>query len=279
MNMLLLVDNYYIGASGSCSGIYCFENLLDGKKYVGQGQVLKGRKATHFKDLKNNKDSEFFQIAWNEIGKENFRLWIVEECSIELLNEREMFWIKELHSHVSEWGYNKTWGGQCVRGYKHSPETIQKMKDNSGTRGKHPTLETIQKIREANSGENAPMLGKKHSEQSIQKMRENHWDQSGKNNSNFGKYRSPETIEKIRKSNTGKKRSDETRQMLRQSHLGNKNRILKKEKVQQIKDMLSIGISGYEIAKQLSICRITVRKVKNGWYKDIYGIQGIKKED
>ena len=262
MDMLLLVDNYYIGTSGSCSGIYCFENLIDGKRYTGQGQILKRRRTTHFRDLKNNKDSEYFQIAWNEVGKENFKLWIVEECSIELLNEREIYWIKELHSHISDWGYNKTWGGQCVRGHKHSDETKQKIK-------------------EAQSGKNHYLWGKRHSPETIQKIKDNMPDLSGENNHNFGKHPSSETIQKIKDNHSGtgmlgKKHTEESMQKIKDNMpdmfgINNPN-ILKKEVAQQIKDMLDKNIRVAEIVTELKVNIATVKKVKNGFYKDIYGI-------
>lgn len=293
MDMLLLVDNYYIGASGSCSGIYCFENLIDGKPYVGQGQILRGRKTAHFNQLKNNKDSEYFQIAWNKDGKENFKFYILEECPIELLNEREVFWIAELRSYFTEWGYNKTRGGQCVRGYKHTPETIekireasmgqrhteeakQKMIDNNWIRGKHHSPETIQKIKDNKpdqSGENAPFYGKKHSPETRQKMIDNHADLSGENAPFYGKKHSPEAIQKNRDSHLGKKQSEETIQKIKESNSGiNNPNILKKEIVLQIKSMLENGIYQAKIAKELGVDKNTVRKVKNNWHKDIYGI-------
>lgn len=288
------MDNFDIGASGSCSGIYCFKNLIDGKPYVGQGQILKRRKVDHFRYLRNNEDSEYFQIAWNEVRKENFKFFILEECPTELLNERETFWIKELRSHISEWGYNKTWGGQCVRGYKHSPETIQKMKDNVPDRtgennpfyGKKHTLEAIQKMkdnRSDTSGENHYLFGKHPSPETIEKMIDNHADFSGKNNPSYGKTVSVETRQKQSDSRKGRKHPPEVIQKIKDNHWDNSGEnhpnILKKEIVQEIKELLDEHMSGRKIAKKLNVCRPTVSRVKNGWYKDVYGIDGINKKE
>jgi len=170
---------------GNISGIYCIKNLIDMKRSVGQAQNLNVRARTHDSVLRSKKikDSKYLQCAWNFYGEDNFEMYLVEECPIELLNEREEYWIKELHSHFSEWGYNLTWGGDGIRGHKHSSETRKKQSDakkgkhpwNYGKKatqkairnqsiahfGKHHSLETIQKLRKANKGKNNPMYGKR----------------------------------------------------------------------------------------------------------------------
>jgi hypothetical protein len=112
------------------SGIYCYENLVNRKKYIGQSNNIAIRKSSHLYVLKSEKynDSKLLQRAWNKYGEGNFEFWIVEECSIELLDEREKYWIKELRSHCSEHGYNMNWGGECFlgRGVPHTEEHKKK---------------------------------------------------------------------------------------------------------------------------------------------------------
>jgi len=104
-------------------------------------------------------------------------------------------------------------------------------------------------------------------------MIDNHADFSGENHPLFGKKASDKTRQKQRESHLGKRPSAETIQKLVESHSGiNNHNILKEEKVQQIRDMLDMGIFGTKIAKELNIEKHTVYKVKNGFYKDIYGI-------
>ena len=271
MNMLLLVDNYYIGASGSCSGIYCFENLLDGKKYTGQGQVLKKRRQTHFGLLEHNKDSEYFQEAWNKDGKENFRLYIVEECSIELLNEKEVYWIAKLHSHVSDWGYNISWGGGAFfRGRHHSPETIQKMKDNMPDK----------------SGENHWNYGKKLSSETIQKIKDNIPYKSGINHPRITKKEIVQDIKRMLDDEICITEIQEVlgigKSIIRKVKNGFYENIYniegiinyKKEIIQQVKDMLDNGIRIPRIARELNIDVNIVYRTKNGFYKNSYGIEG-----
>ncbi len=47
--------------------------------------------------------------AINKHGKENFKFEVIEECSSEKVNDREIFWISELNTYKD--GYNSTIGG------------------------------------------------------------------------------------------------------------------------------------------------------------------------
>lgn len=44
-------------------------------------------------------------------GIDNFSFEIIEECQIEQLNEREIYWISQYNSNLPEFGYNLTKGG------------------------------------------------------------------------------------------------------------------------------------------------------------------------
>lgn len=48
--------------------------------------------------------------AMNKYGIDNFIFSILEECPVEKLDEREIFWISQLNSYLK--GYNMTRGGQ-----------------------------------------------------------------------------------------------------------------------------------------------------------------------
>jgi hypothetical protein len=51
------------------------------------------------------------QNAYNTYGTGNFTIEIIEECTEENLDEREIYWIDFYHSYDREYGYNKTKGG------------------------------------------------------------------------------------------------------------------------------------------------------------------------
>ena len=138
-------------------------------------------------------------------GKENFIKEILEVCSsTEDLDEREIFWIRELNSTNRDIGYNICEGGRTYRsmkgennpryGVKLSEETkekirekrkLQKMSQKEKDRlsnlwkgdknpGKNKSEETKKKLKEAakkidRKGEKSPMYGKKHSDETKEK--------------------------------------------------------------------------------------------------------------
>ena len=102
--------------------IYKTTNLVNGKIYVGQ-------------DRYNNPKYLGSGIALiNSIkfhSKENFKKEILEHCALEDLNEREVYWIKELDSMNFEVGYNLNSGGKqntCI-----SEITKQKLRKSRET--------------------------------------------------------------------------------------------------------------------------------------------------
>lgn len=56
-------------------------------------------------------------------GLENFTFEVIEEVDNSLLNDREIFWIKECNS-LSPNGYNLTTGGEGTPGYSR-PQTVE----------------------------------------------------------------------------------------------------------------------------------------------------------
>lgn len=81
-------------------GIYAIENIINGKKYIGQVCHKKGasrRFIEHKSLLKLDKHyNKYLQNAWNKYGESNFEfkmLEIVEDIS--LLNDREQNWIDQ----------------------------------------------------------------------------------------------------------------------------------------------------------------------------------------
>jgi len=182
------------------SGIYCIENLINGKKYIGQGADAENRMR------QNHKNCYALNDAVKKYGNENFEKYILVYCEEWELERLETECIKVFHSHVSERGYNISWGGNApMRGRTSSPETIKKISgENNHGFGKHRSEETRKKIGEAQTGEKNHMfgkhlsaetrkklsdlfLGRSVSDETRKKIIENHPDFNGKNNPNFGK--------------------------------------------------------------------------------------------
>ena len=109
------------------AGIYCIENILNGKKYVGKSIHIEERIKTHFRELRKNvHHNKHLQNSYNKYGEENFKWSIIEECSKEDLNEREIWWIKETGAYKN--GYNSTLGGEGVSGWVADDDFRNKMR-------------------------------------------------------------------------------------------------------------------------------------------------------
>lgn len=110
--------------------IYIATNKINGKRYVGKTDTTLDKRW-----YKHNKDVEYgsqrhFHRAIRKYGKENFTFELLEDCSSELNNEREVFWIAELKPE-----YNMTKGGDG--GWIHNQAGNRwKVKDPSRM-GKH----------------------------------------------------------------------------------------------------------------------------------------------
>ena len=94
--------------------IYKVLNIKTGFLYIGQTlRDLKIRKAEHHRSAANilKTNPTIFHLALRQFGTASFEWTILEICnSLEHLNEREKFYIKELNT-VHPLGYNQTTGG------------------------------------------------------------------------------------------------------------------------------------------------------------------------
>ena len=94
-------------------GIYVITNKINNKKYVGQSTNIQKRWYDHrTKSMHPRKPDEFRNLLYidiREYGLNNFELEVLEECTKDKLNEREIYWIKKLNTYEN--GYNNTPGG------------------------------------------------------------------------------------------------------------------------------------------------------------------------
>lgn len=114
------------------SGIYMYQNVINGQRYIGQAIDLARRKKDHktraFNEFQgNNEYNSVIHQAFRKYGYDNFEYSILEECEISLLNERERYWIAYYNSYKA--GYNCDEGGNTARHFcKFNADTLQALK-------------------------------------------------------------------------------------------------------------------------------------------------------
>jgi group I intron endonuclease len=94
------VLSYYLPIKGNNmehkSGIYKIYCIENGKMYIGQSCDIERRFKEHKKCLKSKKrkhNCAHLKNAWNLYGEDKFIFEIVEECDINIINEREQYYL------------------------------------------------------------------------------------------------------------------------------------------------------------------------------------------
>lgn len=91
--------------------IYIITNKINGTQYVGKTtESIEERWKDHIyeKDKRRAENRPLYR-AFNKYGIENFKIEQLEECSVEILSEREQYWIDKIDTYNN--GYNATKGG------------------------------------------------------------------------------------------------------------------------------------------------------------------------
>lgn len=165
--------------------VYLVENKRNGKRYVGLTKHdLETRWGQHVKDALYERSNMLLHKAIRKNGPDGFVRTVIDTGeSEEQLRQLEKDWIEALGTHVSlGQGYNMTFGGEGLLGYKHTDETKQKMSESrKGERnpnfGKHwgktswTEEEKLTKSIER-TGEGNPMHGKHQSAEARKKIGE-----------------------------------------------------------------------------------------------------------
>ena len=103
-------------------GIYKITNTINNKIYIGLSSNIEERWKIHKKRYKIETDKEYekhLYRSFRKYGLDAFTFEVIEECSVEELANREIYWISYYDSYAN--GYNETPGGEiiCIGGEKH----------------------------------------------------------------------------------------------------------------------------------------------------------------
>lgn len=98
---------FRIPAEWSVSGIYCIQNNITGKRYIGSSIDVKRRLSEHRSDLRSGKHANpYLQASFNSHGEAEFTFSLVEKVDRPNLASREKYWIDYYDSFISNNGYN-----------------------------------------------------------------------------------------------------------------------------------------------------------------------------
>lgn len=180
---------------GTICGIYKITSPTN-KIYIGQSVDIERRWNNHKSMPKSDKGNLLYNSFLSH-GVDSHKFEILERCSKEMLNEREIYYIEKYQTFDTEHGLNLTKGGDSKVVF--SKKTLQKMSEaKKGVRPEH-------------------LIGHKHSKETRDILRK----KSMGNKNWLGKNHTEETKEKIRQAKLGKEPSKETRRKL----TGRKNNV------------------------------------------------------
>jgi len=236
--------------------IYRIINKVDGKSYVGQycKDNPKQRFTNHKCRARKEDSTEYLYRAIRKHGVENFDFTSICVCDNNELNDLEIKYIKEFNT-FGENGYNMTIGGQGIKNYKHTSETIEKLRISST--GRFPDEETRKRISEG-------LMAHGCSETTKEKHRINA----------TGFPKTPETIEKLRLASTGRIVSKETGEKLSKALSGKPKSTEHIDKIKAIKrkllpeDITYIranpdNLTGIQLAEKYSSSRASISRIVN----------------
>ena len=142
------------------SFVYRWINKLNNKEYLGSTANAKRRLLKYY-DLSSLKLANMpIYKAILKYGHSNFIFEIIEYCEPNKILDREQYYLDNF-----DFEYNVLEKADSILGYKHTDETLSKMKGRTNALGYKHDLETIAKLKELSTN-------KKHSSEAKDKMKE-----------------------------------------------------------------------------------------------------------
>lgn len=162
------------------TGIYCIENIITNKRYIGQSVDIYSRWSHHRSELNNHThDNNYLQKSWDKYGEDNFKFYIIEKCLKQELDDKEIYYINQYKTLNRDYGYNLKEGGQSGliseesnekrkaslrKYYSSNPEAKKQSSDAAYRQWSNP------KIKAKIMGENNGMYGKTHTKEAREKI-------------------------------------------------------------------------------------------------------------
>jgi group I intron endonuclease len=213
------------------SYIYKITNLINNKIYIGQ-------RITNNNILEDNYfgSGKLIKRAIEKYGLENFSKEILEICSRESINEREIFWIKENKSMDFSIGYNIAKGGNGGDLLTNNPDKeniLRKLSESMKNR--IFSEDHKKKLSDGKIGEKNPVYGRKMSDE----------DKEHLSKIIKGRKMSDEFKKKVSEGKKGVKFSDEHKKKLSENHANFKGY----KHTEQSKANMSAGKRGKPLKK------------------------------
>jgi group I intron endonuclease len=233
------------------------------------------------KDTNNNPNyygsGKRLKLAIKKYGIVNFKKETLEVCNtLELLNEREKFWIKELKA-ITE-GYNISLGGDGGDTISNNPrrddirlEHSRKMKSPKHNKKKGTKIIKLKKRDDPDwvnprKGKVGPIKGRPNGKKGIPNPEHSKWMKE--NNPFKGKTHTPEVVQKIKEVNS-KPKSEEHKRKISETLKGNKPGNMRKVIVDGIEyESLSEGARQIGIPTSTIKNRLKSPKFENYKYKE-----------
>ena len=116
-------------------GIYCIQNTINQKKYIGLSTNIEQRLKNHLISLRNKntkKENEHLIKSFHKYGEDAFQARIIIVCDQNILAPMEQYLIKIFKTYNPKFGYNKTLGGE-----RNQPTIKTRKKMSESHKGKY----------------------------------------------------------------------------------------------------------------------------------------------